>query len=151
MAMNIDEIFNLLDWNNSETLQQKGREAARKIQNFYILIQPGYNKPIWDNCALVISEKSDDELDPHIYRLLEWIKDLNWPGAGIILDRLKEMDTGVLIGWFHCCARDALTLKDEPWLRNLIELCKNKELRQKIDPALYQEIVCFLEEMDKDE
>lgn len=149
--MNIDEIFDLLRWDKPEIMQQKGITAAREIHNFYILIQPGYNKPVWDNCALVVSEKSDDDLDPYVYRLLEWIKDLNWPGAGIILDRLKKMNTNILAGWFHCCARDALTLQDESWLVNLIELCENKELKQKIDPELYQKIVHFLEEMDKDE
>lgn len=150
--MNIDEIFDLLRWDKPEIMQQKGITAAREIQNFYILIRPGCNIHIWDNCAIVVSEKNDMELYPYIIMLLEWIRDLTWPGADIILERLKNMDADLLEAPVYCSARDALALQYESWLRNLMELCdKNEGLKQKMDLDLYQKIVYFLEEMDKDE
>ncbi|MBQ9119946.1 MAG: DivIVA domain-containing protein, partial [Lachnospiraceae bacterium] len=39
--------------------------------------------------ALILAEKSDEELSPHLIQLMEWLQDLNWPGAVCIQDRLK--------------------------------------------------------------
>lgn len=39
-----------------------------------------------------MSEKDDAELEPYLDRLLEWISDLNLPGAMTILERLVKFD-----------------------------------------------------------
>ena len=36
----------------------------------------------------VYQKKSDEVLNPYLSQLLEWLEDLNWPGAWIILERL---------------------------------------------------------------
>lgn len=43
---------------------------------------------MWNNCAKILSDKSDEELSPYLPELFRWLKDLNWPGAICIYDRL---------------------------------------------------------------
>ncbi len=91
--MNIDKIYEMLYWDNDEKVQERGIEIASKIKYFDCFIMPYYgNKTngIWENCALIISKKTDDELRPYRWKLLEWIEDMNWPGADIIYDRLLK-------------------------------------------------------------
>lgn len=106
---NITEIYKMLDWNNDEATQSKGIEYAVKMNNIDAFLQPSspkYNKNIWDNCAKILSAKTDDELKPYLLPLFEWLQDLNWPGAFIICDRLNKF-------------------KDKDFLHSIKEKCKN--------------------------
>ena len=38
----------------------------------------------WKNCAIVLSEKSDEELAPYLDDLLRWLQDINWEGGTVI-------------------------------------------------------------------
>ena len=40
----------------------------------------------------ILSERSDKELHPYLYQLLDWILDMNWPGAFCIWERLKNTE-----------------------------------------------------------
>jgi len=89
----ITEIFNMLDWNLPSEIQAEGRKSAKEIENIEPFLQPltpEYSKNIWDNCAVIIAERSDEELHPYLYELLEWLQDMNWPGAFCIFYRLKK-------------------------------------------------------------
>lgn len=44
----------------------------------------------WKNCAIVLSEKSAEELAPYLDDLLRWLQDINWEGALTVLNRLKH-------------------------------------------------------------
>ena len=85
--INIDYIMDLLDWNNSAEEQEKGIRLARDVKCINVFLQPRsnryhrYNKNVWDNCAKILSDRSDEELEPYLTALFEWIEDLNWPGA----------------------------------------------------------------------
>ena len=51
----------LLDWNNPEELQERGRFYAEQLDDIQVLIQPvkkEYNKNVWDNCAAVLEKKN---------------------------------------------------------------------------------------------
>lgn len=85
----IKQIYRMLDCNNSVEIQTEGKNLARKVTNLSLLIQPENMIMAWKNCAIVLSEKSDEELAPYLDRLLDWLQDINWDGAIIILNRLK--------------------------------------------------------------
>ena len=90
----IDSIIEMLSWNNAEEIQNKGFKLGREIKNLKVFFQPmikGRSKELWENCAQILCEKSDEELTPYLYDMVEWLQDLNWPGALIIQDRLKVM------------------------------------------------------------
>lgn len=63
----INEVFEMLNWNNSEEIQQKGIEEASKIKYISILFQPVENKEIWENCAKVIAKKRRNTFDIYDY------------------------------------------------------------------------------------
>lgn len=85
----IKQIYRMLDCNNSVEIQTEGKNLARKVTNLSLLIQPENMIMAWKNCAIVLSEKSDEELAPYLDSLLDWLQDINWDGAIIILNRLK--------------------------------------------------------------
>ena len=94
---NIEDIFELLDWNNCEEDQAAGIAIANQLDDFSELFQPlteRYNKNVWDNCALVIASKTDKQLSPYAMQLFKWTADLNWPGAVTILERIKRISSG---------------------------------------------------------
>lgn len=69
---NINYILSLIDWNNTLDQQAVGIKIAESIKDIQSFIQPcteSYNKNVWDNCALIISKRSDAELLPYLDKL----------------------------------------------------------------------------------
>ena len=101
LILNIDEIYDLLIWDASysddeyESRKNRGIAEAVKLNNIYPFIRPivvptEKSKSVWEPCAEIISLKSNDELQPFLYLLFEWLQDMNWPGADIIFERLTN-------------------------------------------------------------
>ena len=86
----INEIYKMLNWKNPPEIQLEGINLVRKINDLSLLIQPLADPSVWEHCARVLYEKSDVELEPYLDELLEWLQDLNWPGATTIVERLKK-------------------------------------------------------------
>ena len=125
--VNIDYIMNLFDWNNSDDDQTRGLKLAEDIKCISAFIQPGspYGKNVWENCAKALVKRDDKELEPHLIELLEWLQDMNWPGAFCILNRLQNYgDTLSLNVSLTICLRKAKMLNDEIWEDNLNMLSK---------------------------
>ena len=119
----INKILDMLDWNMSPEVQADGIVLAKSIGTitpFILPLSPQYNKNVWKNCAIVIAEKSDEELKPHLTQLLEWIRDVNWPGAFRILDRLHTYsDKDTIRCAIYACLEKAKRSNDEIWAYNL--------------------------------
>ena len=120
----IDYILDLMDWNRTEEEQAEGLRLARQVKAFNVFLQPcdkKNSKNVWDNCALILSEKEDSDLYPYLFELFMWIRDLNWPGAFCIVERLKEYgkrNASFSRDWqeAYTCAQ---ALEDEVWIENL--------------------------------
>jgi len=117
---NIDEIMDMLDWNNPLEVQMDGRELAKEIKCINVFLQPRHiehNKNVWDNCAVILADRSDLELKPYLYELFKWLTDMNWPGAYCIYDRLKLYKDKA---WFNyvleSCITEANALNENIWL-----------------------------------
>ena len=121
--IDIDYIMGLLDWNKSIADQAEGIKMAENIENINVFLQPcskNYNKNVWDNCAKILSARSNEELSPYMIELMEWLQDMNWPGAFCILDRLKGMVNEQLFQHsYTICLKYAQALDDEVWESNL--------------------------------
>lgn len=131
---NIDEIMEMLDWNNSEEIQQKGVELAKNIKSISAFVQPNDpGKSVWENCAKVLVDRQDDKLKPYLSQLLEWLQDMNWPGAEIILERLKTYDEmEMLVFNVKCCVEKAIAcgkFDEMKLLDNISELLCNEKLK----------------------
>lgn len=123
--VNIDYIMNLLDWNNPERMQEKGRSLAREVSCINVFLQPcdkKYNKNVWDNCALILSERSDEELRPYLDQLFRWLEDMNWPGAECIYQRLQLYHKDRLFqSMLNESIHEAIALEKHIWLQVLYE------------------------------
>lgn len=121
--VNIDYIMDLLDWNNSIEKQEQGIALAKDVKCINVFLQPcskNYNKNVWDNCAKILSARSNEELSPYMIELMEWLQDMNWPGAFCIFDRLKGMVNEQLFQYsYTICLKCARALDDETWESNL--------------------------------
>lgn len=124
----IDEIMNMLDWNNTPDVQQRGRAWAKGIKCINVFLQPcqpEYNKNVWDNCAAILAERTDAELEPYLRGLFEWLTDINWPGAYCISERLKKYkDRERFNHVLGDCIKSARASNDEQWLCNLLDIQK---------------------------
>ena len=121
--VNIDYIMDLLDWNNSIEKQEQGVKLAKEVKCINVFLQPGshyYGKNVWDNCAKILSARSNEELSPYLIELMAWLQDMNWPGAFCILNRLKKMVNEQLFKHsYTICLKCAKALDDEVWESNL--------------------------------
>lgn len=126
----IEYVFSLIDWHMPPETQSKGISLARNIETIIPFIQPltpKHNKNVWENCAVIIAEKSDEKLKPHLVELLEWLQDMNWPGAFCILDRLqKYSDNNSIYSAINGCIEKAKDCSDEVWESNLYLLLKKQ-------------------------
>lgn len=119
----ITEIMDMLDWHMPPEIQSKGISLARNIEIIIPFIQPitpEHNKNVWENCAVIIAEKSDEKLKPYLVDLLEWLQDMNWPGAFCILDRLQRYsDNNSIHSAINVCIEKAKNCGDVVWENNL--------------------------------
>ena len=124
----ITNIYRLIDWNSPIEDQKKGILYAQEIKDISCFIQPmdcQYNKSIWENCAMIISHRTNEELEPYIIPLLEWLQDMNWPGANIICERLKKISIDFIFKPMSYVIMRASEKDDKEWLYNLRELVNN--------------------------
>ena len=127
--VDILEILDMIDWNKPVETQSKGISLASKFENIVPFIQPltpKHNKNVWENCAVIISQKSDEKIKPYLVELLEWLQDMNWPGALCILDRLcKYSDNNTIFEAINTCIEKAKENRDDVWNSNLHLLLNN--------------------------
>lgn len=131
----ITDIMDMLDWHMSSEIQSQGISLARNTETITPFIQPltpKHNKNVWENCAVIIAEKSDENLRPYLVELLEWLQDMNWPGAFCILNRLqKYSDDNSICNAIKICIEKAKKCRDEVWESNLCLLCRNSKVTSK--------------------
>lgn len=132
----IYETMEMLNCHQDESVQQKGIEIAKKIENIEIFVKPfgKYYKDYWENCAIVLSDRSDEELSIYLTDLLEWLQDINWPGSIIILERLQNYkDIDKLAKALEVSVKKAQEVCDSIWLDNMKPLLKNELLKKTLE------------------
>lgn len=140
----INKIYKMLNWHSRFGDQLQGIKLARKLDDLSLLILPyanGESKSVWENCARALYEISDERLEKYLSSLLEWLQDFNWPGALIILDRLKNFSGKKLEKPFIDRFTYAKNLNNEEglmWLDNLSELLDNEELKSELPKSIIE-------------
>ncbi len=139
--VNIDYIMDLLDWNNNSEDQLLGIKLAQDVKCINAFLQPGfpYGKRVWDNCAKILSERTDEELSPYLVELLEWLQDLNWPGTFIMINRLIRFNGDSLLETYSKVVYTALRNEEEnnEWLDHLSKLLENHHLSKELNRNVY--------------
>ena len=142
MAIDIDTLYEMLDERKPIEVQEEAIREARKIKSLSVFMQPIEYKLSWKNCAKVICEKTDEELKSYKYEMLEWLRDLNWPGAFLIMERLEKMNPQLLLNAAIYAVKQALLLKDNEWLGWMSYLLKNKKFYDALsEEKKYQRIL----------
>ena len=139
----IENIYKMLNWENTDETRTEGFRLAKKIEDLSLLILPPAAPSVWECCAQVLCEKTDIVLEPYLDSLLEWLQDLNWPGALIILDRLKIFSGKKLKRPFIDRFNYARNLNNEEglmWLDNLSELLDNEELKAEMPKEILEKL-----------
>ena len=136
--IDIWNIMDMLDWRMPPEVQAKGISLAKDIESIGLFMQPvtpKYSKNVWENCAFIVESKSDEALKPYLSQLLDWIEDVNWPGALTILERLKNISGEMLKEPFLERFFYAKNLNNEEGfmrLDKLSELLDNADLKQQL-------------------
>lgn len=108
------------NWNEPVEIQNDALKRSLQVEDISIFIQPHtdeYNKNVWENCAKALAMRSDSELEKHLIPLLEWLQDMNWPGAEIIAERLNSFsDKTELKASYDICVNKAMLSDDADWL-----------------------------------
>lgn len=139
----IQNIYEMLNWENSNEIRTEGFRLAKEINDLSLLILPPAAPSVWECCAQVLCEKSDIVLEPYLDDLLGWLQDLNWPGALRILDRLKIFSGKKLKRPFINLVTYAINLNNEEglmWLDNLSELLDNEELKEELPKPIVERL-----------
>lgn len=136
---NIVIIMKMINWHSPKRVQQLGVKCADKIADMRPFIQPqSYgSKAVWDNCAIILSNQSDSKLEPYLDELLEWLQDINWPGAFTIIERLNRYSGDKLTKSLENAVSEAIKMPYEDsmmWLDYLSELLDNKSLLPRLSP-----------------
>lgn len=147
----IEEVLKKLNCLESEEIQEEGRKEASELENLSVLIQP-YNNYTWENCALVLYNKSDEELEPYLEGLLEWMLDLNCSGAMTILQRLIKFDSIKIKQKYEQMVYKIYKENDENMINQLLFLSlvlENSDIKKVIDPKCLKILEKNKEESDK--
>ena len=127
----IEKIYKILNWENPPSIRLEGARLAREVHDLSLLIQPPAPPSVWEYCAEILSEKSDVALEPYLDKLLEWLQDINWPGAFTIANRLKIFSGEKLKQSLENAIAESNKMLNEErlrWIDYLSELLDNKEL-----------------------
>ena len=136
--MNLDEIYDLFMWNSSYSEEEfaareaRGIAEASKLRNLYpfilpTVLPPEKSKGVWDSCAKVVAMRSDEELEPYLCHLFEWLQDMNWPGAVKIYNRLSQIPFAKLEPVLRYCKQRAQETDDEMWMTALEDFQKGEQ------------------------
>lgn len=101
MEYSIDEIMDMLSSDDAK-IQEKGVDLGLQVKNLRCFIRPIYGNPsncTWENCAKIVSARSDKELRYYFDDLLMWISDMKCPGATKIFERLVKYEDKHFFKW----------------------------------------------------
>ncbi len=139
-------LLGALSWNAPAEWQKAAKEAITTQPDFDLspLILLSRRKDCWDNCAEILCAKDDETLKSLLPKFLEWLMDLNWPGALQVLDRLQRMRVEVLKPALEAVVRRVRD-SDEAWMEWLAELIRNQNIRDALDADVLASLEAHLD------
>ncbi len=132
----IDEYIQNLNSDAPQYLQDYAISQLIHLEGskLHLLLQP-ISKSYWRNAAIVLKRIGYPRVKFIIPQLLEWIQDMNWPGAQEIVDLLITIDDEIVP-----YAKKVLKSEDGIWIIWLLSevVSKwNKDLMSQIKEDLY--------------
>ncbi|WP_238653135.1 DUF5071 domain-containing protein [Paenibacillus piscarius] len=116
----IQALIQKLDWDTPAAEQAEAIQTLQDIRDeeLHLLLQP-LGKEYWDGAAEVIVKLGYPRVKPILPGLLEWVQDMNWPGARRIAPFLREIGDP-LIPYIQEVFRNQS--QDEDWMYWIFEV-----------------------------
>lgn len=113
-----------LDWNQPKEVQAAAKKAIKlKIGNdLSPLMIRNLQKSQWENAAEILESLDPSRVAPFTPDLLEWMKDMNWPGANRVFDMLIQFQKHELLPDIDSAISKAREDADEDWVDSLLIL-----------------------------
>ena len=110
-----------LSWKLPKCVQEKNLSSIMELSDDDIktLILPYRRQDCWENCAILLAKLEDYRLSLFLPQILEWYKDLNWPGLDIIEKRVKALPEYIIRNALNITLNRASKEDDEEWYENL--------------------------------
>ncbi len=123
---NIEKYISDLNWHNPESIQENAvKELSEIDENEAVLLAQQselYNKFCWHNASIVLKNIGYPRNRLAIPYLMEWFKDVNWPGIQTIIQLLKEIDVKILLPHIKNAIQQAIKERDDLWAYGLVYL-----------------------------
>ena len=114
--------IDMLDWSLPDSEQYANIAKYQPVSDDEIpcLILPFRKKNCWKNCSILLSTIDNARLVPFLPQILEWYKDLNWPGFEIISKLIMRFSNEQINNAVHIALHRALSENDMEWYENLL-------------------------------
>lgn len=124
--MNFEELrenLTNLSWDKPIKIQEDAMEKLKEIDELKMiaLIRP-LSKSCWENAAKVLIKIGYPKNRSSIPGLIEWMRDMNWPGVDVIWEYLKTIDAIVLVQFIEVAIVKAVGKDDISWIAGIKRL-----------------------------
>lgn len=113
----LDQLLDNLSWNRPIEVQNRAIEEILKFKplDYTLLIMPKA-KSCWENAAKILRKSDLPHTREIVMGLLEWLQDLNWPGAQIVIEILESINKITLIPFIEETLKKAALDGDYVWI-----------------------------------
>lgn len=120
-----------LHWHVSAEKVEHSIEELLSIEDSQVtrLVQP-IDKPYWDNAALVLQRIGYPRNKLALPGLIQWLQDINWPGARIAFQTLRVINKSILAPYIERALLEAANDNDTDWIRTLKELVDASNIKE---------------------
>jgi len=115
----INDLIKKLDWDAPLEAQYEAIEKLSDLKELDIIIESSKKDYLKENCALILSNYSNEELLPYLSKLFEWLKDEDIPGFFIIHERIQGFPKQRIEDAYKKAIKLAKTSKNNRWLEIL--------------------------------
>jgi len=101
-----------LHWNSSKEDLEQAKQQLMELQDqeLDVLVQPLFDKSLWDNASDLLLEIGYPRVRHILYELLSWLQNMNWPGS-ITVSKLLVSVGGPLVPHI----KRAFKIRDSIW------------------------------------
>lgn len=142
-----------LDWNLPLNVQEEAisKIVLMKDLDLRDLLQP-YDKKYWENAAKVLFKIGYPRVKDVIPGLLEWMQDINWPGAYIVEELLSHIPKDKFVEELEKIFQIILDTNDLEWIFGLENLINKFNVTEKdfLKPKLYNKVIYLYREYQKE-
>jgi len=129
--MDINLLLDRLSWNTPEEIKGAAMRELEQLDEdtLSVLIQPN-GKGCWENAAIVLKRIGYPRVRKVIPGLFEWLQDINWPGAEIVIEILANIEKKEILPYIETTLIEAAKKNDDPWITGINELVVAMKLTQ---------------------